>query len=391
MSRFIWALCAFVLAATPVVAIATNSIDLERPDALRHAINPLIGDASYIERYGTTPPPGTNPDLRVRTHLSFVHSLLSRRDASAMPPELRDARRHNLARLRNYIDGGVFPRNQLYRDQNRPCFIDNEDRICAVGYLVEQSAGRDAAERISATFQYAFLSEMQLPELDRWVAASGLSRLELSLIQPCYSPQFNVTITQSAPLTVTIRGYVYDDCDCGVKYTMFDFGEAIWGSRKSYYGASVNISHAYSFPGAYVIKGTAVSTDNCGNQVKSRTWMVNVGAAMMQVSAVQVPGGPPYGVYLTTSEEIPPHCLTSSHVQWQSSESPQLTTWYFEGGAYRTSVRQYASAGMRTIVVANNYLANCASNQAGSVTVNVNGVPTGTEVSTWGRIKAMYR
>jgi hypothetical protein len=185
MSRFIGALCAFVFTATPVVAIASHSTHFERPDAFRHAVNPLIGDASFIDRFGAPPTQATDPQLRVSTHLSFVHEILSRRDASALTPPQRDARRQNLARLRAYIDAGVFPQNSRYRDETRPCFIDDDGRICAVGYLVEQSAGRAAAERINATFQYAFLSEMESPEIDQWIVASGLSRLELSLIQPC--------------------------------------------------------------------------------------------------------------------------------------------------------------------------------------------------------------
>jgi len=388
MSRFFWALCAFLFATTPVAAIASNSP--ERPDAFRYAVNPLIGDASFIERYGTPPPPGTDPDLRVRTHLSFVHSLLSRRDISDMPPELRDAREQNLARFREYIDAGVFPRNHDYEDENRPCFIDDDGRICAVGYLVEQSAGRDAAERINAKFQYAFVSEMESPEVDRWIGASGLTRLELSLVQPCYDPEFNVTVTQSAALTVSIRGYVFDYC-CGVKYTMFDFGEAVWASTKSYYGSSVNISHTYSSPGTYVITCAAVATDWCDNEVETRTWMVNVGAAVINVSAVQEPGGPPYGVYLTTTEQIPIECLTSSVVQWQVGAALQPTSWYLENGVYRTPGHQYPTQGVKKIQVANTYLANCTTNQSGSVAVNVTGVMTTTEVSTWGRIKAMYR
>ncbi len=393
MSRFLLALCAFLLATTPVVALAHTSTHFERPDAFRHAVNPLIGDASFIERYGTPPPPGTDPDLRVRTHLSFVQSLLSARDTSAMPAGLRDARQQNLARLREYIDAGVFPHNERYVDQNRPCFIDDDGRICAVGYLVEQSAGRDAAERINGKFQYAFVSQMESPELERWIAASGLSRLELSLIQPCYQPEFNVTIAVQSDLTVTIKGYVYDDCDCGVKYTMFDFGDAIWSSPKSYYGSSVNIAHTYAYPGAYKITGKAQSTDWCGNQVVSKDWLVNVGAAGLQLSAVEIPGGPPYQVYLTTTDEVPADCVISSLVQWDANAALQATNWHWEGGVYRTPVHAYPTRGVKTIVVANTFLANCTTNQAGSVKVNVDGVPmpTPVEVSTWGRIKAMYR
>ncbi len=391
MSHFTCALCAIVLSATSVAATAHQLTDFERPEAFRRAINPLIGDASFIERYGTPPPAWTDPDLRVRTHLSFVYSLLSRRDTSAMPPLLREAREQNLARLREYIAAGVFPHNERFSDQNRPCFIDDDGRICAVGYLVEQSAGRDAAERINTKFQYSFLAEMELPELDRWVAASGLSLLELAMIQPCYDPEFLVTITRTGDLTVSIRGLVYDQCDCGVKYTMFDFGDAMWRSTKTRYGASVNISHTYSAPGAYVIKGTAVSRDWCGNEAVSQTWLINVGAAAIPISAVELPGGPPYGIYLTTTDEVQVDCLISSIVQWQVNGPLAPVSWYVEDGVYRTPIHEYTAAGVKTIQVTNNYLAGCAPNQAATVRVDVNGAATPVEVSTWGQIKAMYR
>lgn len=397
MSRFTGALCAFVLAATPVVAIANHSTNFERPEAFRHAVNPLIGDASFIDRFGTPPSPGTDPQLRVSTHLSFVHDLLSRRDASALTPEQRDARRENLARLREYIDAGVFPLNERYRDETRPCFIDDDGRICAVGYLVEQSAGRAAAERINTTFQYAFLSQMESPEIDEWIASSGLSRLELSLIQPGYAPNFQqVTVAQVGATTVKVSGYVTDyGCCCNLKYVSIDFGDAIWTSKAHDYGqfASMNAEHTYPQPGAYTIVAKAVSEDWCGNRVETRSWLVTLGVPALKLNAVQTGGGPPYGVYLQTSDEINLQCLSSAMVRWSADAQSEPTSWYLENGVYRTPVHSYPNAGVRTISVANNYLANCTTNQAGTVTVNVNGLlnPAPAEVSTWGRIKAMYR
>ncbi|HEU4929334.1 MAG TPA: hypothetical protein VFU38_05840 [Candidatus Krumholzibacteria bacterium] len=391
MSRCLLALCAFVLLATPFLATASQPTEFQPPDAFRYAINAVIGDASYVERYGELPQPGTDANVRVHTHLSFVHALLSARDDSHMSAELRDARREHLARLREYIDAGVFPRNERYQDQTRPCFIDHEGHICAVGYLVEQSAGREAAERINASFQYAFISQMRSRELDDWIASSGFSRLELAMIQPCYDPEFAITITRVSELTVNVRGLVYDQCDCGVKYTMFDFGDAMWRSTKARYGTSVNILHTYSSPGAYVITGTAISRDWCGNEVESQTWIVNVGATAIRLQAVEVPGGPPYGLYLTTPDEVRTECLTSSLVQWQADEPPRPTSWYWEGDVYRTPVRQYASSGVRTITIVNNYAANCSENQTGSIKVDVNGIALATRTSTWGQIKALYR
>ena len=59
-------------------------------------------------------------------------------------------------------------------------------RICAVGYLIEQSAGRALAEAINAHFAEAMITEMESLALDGWIATSGLNVCELAMIQPCY-------------------------------------------------------------------------------------------------------------------------------------------------------------------------------------------------------------
>ncbi|MEJ7663205.1 MAG: hypothetical protein WKG07_28525 [Hymenobacter sp.] len=83
----------------------------------------------------------------------------------------------------------MFPHNASPDGQRRPCFIDEAGRICAVGYLVEQTAGRAAAERINQHFQYAEIGQMHDAALSRWVAGSGLSVADCALIQPTYNNQ----------------------------------------------------------------------------------------------------------------------------------------------------------------------------------------------------------
>jgi hypothetical protein len=295
MSRFLWTLCALLIAA-PLLAMASQSTDFQRPDAWRYAVSPVIGDASYVAKTGALPPPGTDGDERVRIHLAFVHELLSRCDTSALPRELRQAREAHLASLREYIDSGVFPRNRAYLDQFRPCFIDDDGRICAVGYLVEQSAGRDVAERINAKCQYSFVAEMKHPELDEWIARSGLSPAEVAMIQPEYPPPppgptcdnvFVVDVTTSG-MTVTIQGEVsgYDywgEC-CGTPLAIVvDFGEAIWSSELSvnydgYWWQAIDASHTYSSPGAHVIGTHILSRAGTpwSGYCFSASWPVNI-------------------------------------------------------------------------------------------------------------------
>jgi hypothetical protein len=97
-------------------------------------------------------------------------------------PALRAERMKNLDRLHEYRVRGIFPSNP--RTIARPCFIDNSGNICAVGYLVERSAGRAVAEAISDRYRHAFIDEMNSPLLERWIASSGLTSTEAAMIQP---------------------------------------------------------------------------------------------------------------------------------------------------------------------------------------------------------------
>jgi hypothetical protein len=309
MSRLALALCALLPVVTPRVAHPSITKDFQRPDVYRYAINAVIGDASCLNS-----PLPVDPDRRVRAHLDFVHALLSLRDTSNLSATSREARRENLDHLREYIDAGRFPRNHLYEDENRPCFIDRDGRICAVGYLVEQSAGRELAERINAEFQSEFLWRMDMPELDRWIATSGLSLVDLCMIQPTYEPVFDVEVTWTSdrvPTTLTIKGEVVAlGWSCQTKYLEFAFGDgatwtsAIFNSRV----VPVDIQHVYTEPGAYTIVGTGVSTDSCGNLRRSKTWQVSFDPQ----DAITVSVSPnPFNPATTLAYTLPAHGVAS--------------------------------------------------------------------------------
>lgn len=152
-------------------------------------INAVIGDVSFAAAFGDTRlAAGADETLRIRTHLAYVERLLRARDVRALSADLQAERRRNLDRLHAYREQGVFPRNFDHPEARRPCFIDRDGRICAVGHLIEQSAGRSLAEAVNSRFQYALVSEMEDAGLTEWIRGSGLSATELALIQPQYGP-----------------------------------------------------------------------------------------------------------------------------------------------------------------------------------------------------------
>lgn len=157
------------------------------------AVNPIVGDAGYIQRYGHAPSADATEEERVGSHLEYAEALLRQKDVSGMDAALRQRRSRLLDLLHEYRLAGLFPRNYDHPKTRRPCFIDREGRICAVGYLVEQTAGRAAAESINSRHQYDDLLAMKDPEVNRWLAANGLNEEEAAIIQPNYAPSYSST------------------------------------------------------------------------------------------------------------------------------------------------------------------------------------------------------
>jgi hypothetical protein len=145
----------------------------------QNTINPIIGDTSWYINYGNWPFEGDSEYQRISTHLSFVLNQLRN--------EKNDdrSRRESLDLLEDYIQRGKFPVNMKHNER-KPCFIDVNGTICAVGYLVEQTAGLKVAKKINRRFKYNYISEMKSDDLVEWQGESGLSMKELAMIQPAY-------------------------------------------------------------------------------------------------------------------------------------------------------------------------------------------------------------
>lgn len=150
------------------------------------AVNALIGDLSFVEKYGTFPDQEVNEELRISTHLEYVENLLRQKGVKHLSSTQRKARLRNIELLREYRMNGIFPKNYDYPYQRKPCFIDKYERICAVGYLIEKTAGRKIAETVNAKFQYRAIFEMESADLETWIYQSGMSKNELAMIQPNY-------------------------------------------------------------------------------------------------------------------------------------------------------------------------------------------------------------
>ena len=140
-------------------------------------VNAVLGNSSQIF---------SSEQARIRAHLEAVAERLARVDDSSLAPALRDARQRNLDRLRAYAYAGVFPSNPASIAGRTPNFLDDHGNVCAVGYLVEQDLGRDAVVAVARDYQFDYVPYINSPALADWQASSGLSTLELAMIQPSY-------------------------------------------------------------------------------------------------------------------------------------------------------------------------------------------------------------
>lgn len=164
------------------------ALNVEKGIAGNHKINALIGDISYIEKFDEKPNDDTDEQLRIKTHLEYVEQLLIQKDVSDLSTLQKKNRKHNIDLLHEYRTAGIFPKNYDYPRQRKPCFIDKDGNICAVGYLIEKTAGLELAKQINKEHQYAYIYDMAIADVETWVSESGLALEECAMIQPSYGP-----------------------------------------------------------------------------------------------------------------------------------------------------------------------------------------------------------
>jgi len=194
------------------ILFATISLSCDKaPSVVDDSINAVIGDISFIQKNGVNPDSKTDEDQRIQTHLEYVENLLRSRDVSTLSNELKERRSMMLDLLHEYWTLGFFPRNYDFVDKRIPCFIDRDGRICAVGYLIEQTAGRNVAEEINSLHKYEYLSAMNDQRIDDWVLTSGLTKEECAMIQPSYgkdpgyvSPAYGVSSALVSGLNISM-------------------------------------------------------------------------------------------------------------------------------------------------------------------------------------------
>ncbi|MEM6724050.1 MAG: T9SS type A sorting domain-containing protein [Bacteroidota bacterium] len=128
-----------------------------------------------------------NENERIQEHLELVIQHLST-STDSWSVDQAQKRTQLLSELAGYAAAQQFPKNIFHRAR-QPYFIDHEDTHCAVGYLIQQSGHGNFARLIADKMNYAYVEEMQFPELLAWAGDHGFEKAELAWIQPGYPPE----------------------------------------------------------------------------------------------------------------------------------------------------------------------------------------------------------
>ena len=168
--------------------IAANCLKINAKNDNVQPVNAILGDISYFEKYSSLPTHSASEVLRIQTHLEYVESLLRNVPTAHLTKKQKKNRFKAIKNLHDYWVAGIFPENREFLNERKPCFIDSKGNICAVGYLIEQSSGREVAEQINSHNQYEYLMDMEWNVIDEWISSSGLTKLECAMIQPTYGP-----------------------------------------------------------------------------------------------------------------------------------------------------------------------------------------------------------
>jgi len=148
-------------------------------------VNPRLGNDSFRMVFGRAPTPKTPERLRLQAHLAVVEQFLRQRDGLSLTPAQRARRTELLDALHRYWKDGRFPENTEVPGRS-PVFMDANGRLCAVGHLIAESAGREVAEAIDQDYHLAYIHNIDSAGLNAWAERNGFTLRELALVQPTY-------------------------------------------------------------------------------------------------------------------------------------------------------------------------------------------------------------
>jgi len=129
---------------------------------------------------------------RIEKHLLLVEKNLRAISIFHLSKQSKLNRLSMLDVLHDYAMSKNFPINTGHKIR-QPYFIDNYGTYCAVGFLVKESGFDYISKLIAEKQNFAFVREINSPDLLKWSEDFGFTIEELAWIQPMYSPTQSYT------------------------------------------------------------------------------------------------------------------------------------------------------------------------------------------------------
>lgn len=124
---------------------------------------------------------------RIQYHLNATIYLLRTNTPANLSSSQLENRIALLDELVNYAAAKKFPMNTKY-GHRQPCFVDEINTHCAVGYLMKTAGDQELVASIVESHNYDFLADIKTKGVSEWAYENGFSLDELKLIQPGYPP-----------------------------------------------------------------------------------------------------------------------------------------------------------------------------------------------------------
>jgi hypothetical protein len=141
----------------------------------------------------TTLAPITNEADLLIFHLSLLEKEFRLHTPENLSKSQKQARLQTLNVLNEYWKLRNCPRN-YYQTKRIPVFIDEENRYCAVAYLMFKSGKKEFTEMVKEKANNIYIRQVDNQEFDNWQQASGMLLEELAWIQPGYMPAMKLAV-----------------------------------------------------------------------------------------------------------------------------------------------------------------------------------------------------
>ncbi|MDP1919193.1 MAG: hypothetical protein Q8L14_23290 [Myxococcales bacterium] len=133
---------------------------------------------------------------RVQAHLEGALVMVEAATPKGLTPAQLEARHRLIHLLREYIDAGRYPVNDVSPERT-PIFIDRAATRCAMAYLIEQTGHGALVDRVARTNNLARVHQLAADEeLGQWLTSHGMTLAEAARVQPSYD---NLVTTRWAP------------------------------------------------------------------------------------------------------------------------------------------------------------------------------------------------